>query len=180
MKKLLAYSFLAAMASAPAVSWAGSESGLYLGGSIGQSSINADDVSVEIDDSSTAYKAILGYNFGVVPLIDLAIEGDYRDFGSFKGKNGINKVDVTAYNLYGLAGFDIGPIGLFAKLGYSSTDGEFDLNDSSFSDSSSDITYGVGVKFQLTSFAVRAEYEAFEFDGSDDLYMFSVGALYTF
>ncbi|BCD99390.1 outer membrane beta-barrel protein [Marinagarivorans cellulosilyticus] len=151
-----------------------------MGGSVGQTSVKADDVDTSIDDDSSAYKIILGYNLGLVPLIDLAVEADYRDFGSFKSGDGALEADLTTFDVYGLAGFDVGPIGLFAKLGYSSADGEFKYSDGKFDESDSDVTYGIGAKFQIGSFAVRAEYESFEFEGIDDLYMFSAGAVYTF
>ncbi|HEY7771966.1 MAG TPA: porin family protein [Marinagarivorans sp.] len=180
MKKIIAPSLLAAVLAAPTLSWAGTDSGFYIGGSIGQSSINADDVSVDIDDNSTAYKIMVGYNLGLIPLFDFAVEADYRDFGSFKSRDGSYEADMTSYDLYGLAGFDVGPIGLFAKLGYTSADGDFNFENGKVNRSDSDVSYGLGAKFQLGSLAVRAEYESFEFEGSDDLYMFSAGAVYTF
>ena len=180
MKKIIIPSLLAATLAAPSLSWAGTDSGFYVGGSIGQASISADEVSLEIDDSSTAYKIMVGYNLGLIPLFDFAIEADYRDFGSFKSRDGSYEADLTAYDLYGLAGFDVGPIGLFAKLGYTSADGDFDLENGNVSRSDSDVSYGLGAKFQFGSLAIRAEYESFEFEDSDDLYMFSAGAVYTF
>jgi opacity protein-like surface antigen len=144
------------------------------------SSCGAEQEYFLIDDSSSAYKVMFGYNLGLVPLIDLAVEADYRDFGSFKNSDGTLETDLTAFDIYGLAGFDVGPIGLFAKLGYSNAEGDFKYDNGKFDESDSDVTYGLGAKFQLGSFAIRAEYESFEFEGSDDLYMFSAGAVYTF
>ena len=180
MKKLLLQSMIFTALAAPVVSWAGGDSGFYVGGSVGQSSVTPEDVDAGIDDDSSAYKLVLGYNLGLVPFIDLAVEADYRDFGSFKNSDGSAEADLTTIDLYGLAGFDVDPIGLFAKLGYSNADGEFKYSDGKFDESDSDVTYGVGAKFQLGSLAIRAEYESFEFEGLDDLYMFSAGAVYTF
>jgi outer membrane immunogenic protein len=181
MKKLLATTLVLTACSFPLVSWAGSDSGLYIGGSVGQSSVEEDFGGVvNFDEEDTGYKLMLGYNFGVLPLLDLAIEADYRDFGTFES-GGVAKVDVVTYDIFGVAGFNLGPIGLFGKLGYSDSDIDSVVEDlGAFSDSDSATAYGVGAKFQIGSIALRAEYEVFEMDAVDDLNMLSVGATVTF
>ncbi len=184
MKKYLSSLIAAGIFALPTVAMAGDESGLYFGGSIGQSAIDArvSDVNFDInyDDDANAYKVLVGYNFGLIPLIDLAVEADYRDFGTFK--NGPNNIesDVTAVDVYGLAGVNLGPIGLFAKVGYSDADVDQVINDQKFTASESSNTYGIGARVQLGSFAVRAEYEEFDVDNIDDLNMWSIGATVTF
>ncbi|CAN0605037.1 unnamed protein product, partial [Ectocarpus sp. 12 AP-2014] len=68
---------------------AGSDSGLYLGASIGEAQLDFDDdrpgandidVDIDFDDEDTAYKVFAGYNLGLIPLVDLAVEGAYVDF----------------------------------------------------------------------------------------------------
>jgi hypothetical protein len=54
------------------------------------------------------------------------------------------------------------------------------LDGATSSDSGTDPAYGIGARFQLFSFSVRAEYELFDVEGLKDLSMFSVSALYTF
>lgn len=183
MKKYLSALIAAGVIGLPSLAWAGDESGIYIGGSIGQSAI---DVSVRdadfrgLDEDATGYKALIGYNFGLIPLIDLAVEADYRDFGSFKdGRNDI-KSDVTSVDVYGLAGVNLGVIGLFAKVGYADTDFDTVVDDIKNNSSESSNTYGLGARVQLASFAVRAEYEKFDVDGIDDLTMWSLGATITF
>lgn len=179
MKKLLASSIVLAACSFPLTTLAGTDSGLYLGGSVGQSSIEQDfGGGVNFDEEDTGYKVFLGYNFGVLPLVDLAVEADYRDFGTFEGGGG--SVDMVAFDVYGVAGLNFGPFGLFGKVGYTDADADFNFGDLSESDSESATTYGVGAKFQLASLALRVEYETFDIDDLDDLNMISVGAVVTF
>ncbi len=180
MKKLIACSSAALLLAASAASWAGSDSGLYIGGSLGTSAINAGVDDVKLDEDATGYKLILGYNFGLVPLVDLAVEADYRDFGSFKnGSQGI-KSDVNTVDLYGLVGLNLGLVSVFAKAGYADADYDTHLDDQKFSKSDTSPSYGLGAKVQLGSLAVRAEYETFDMDEIKDLSMWSVGATVTF
>lgn len=180
MKKLLASSIVLAACSFPLTTLAGSDSGVYIGGSIGQSSVEENfGGGVNFDEEDTGYKVILGYNFGIVPLIDLGIEADYRDFGTFE-RNGVASVDVVAYDVFGVAGLTFGPFALFGKLGFSDSDIDAVVADLETSDSDSATAYGLGAKFQLGSLALRAEYEVFDLDDVDDLNMLSVGATVTF
>ncbi len=150
---------------------AGGESGLYIGGSVGTTEVSEEG----LDDSATGYKVFGGYNFGMVPLVNLAAEINYIDFGSFDSDIGDVSVDVTAWTLSGLLGVDLGPVGLFAKAGYFAWDSDV----GSASEDGNDPAYGVGAKFQIGSFAVRAEYEIYEAD-EVDIDFYSVGAAYTF
>ena len=179
MKKLIATSLLLALGSAPMASWAGSDTGLYIGGSVGQTSFEKNNLNgLNVNDDDNGYKLFFGYNFGVLPLLDLGIEADYREYGKFSGNNG--NVEIASSELFGLVGINFGLVGVFGKLGYSDTDldeaaGQFNGNIDE-----SATAWGVGAKLKFTSFALRAEYEALELDNVDDLYMFSVGASYTF
>jgi outer membrane immunogenic protein len=180
MKKYLSSLIVASFISIPSLVWAGDESGLYIGGSVGQSGIDVGVDDFSFDEDATGYKVLFGYNFGLIPLIDLAVEADYRDFGSFKdGKNNI-KSDITSVDVYGLAGLNLGLLGVFAKVGFADTDVDTVVEDGKFTSSESSNTYGVGARIQLGSLAVRAEYEEFDVDNIDDLSMWSLGATYTF
>lgn len=181
MKKLfLPFSLSLATALCALPVSAGSDSGFYIGGGIGRSSVELDAELADFDEDATGYKILAGYNFGLVPLVDLAVEADYRDFGSFETAGGAVETDATAFNVYGLAGLNFGLIGVFAKLGYSDVEVDADLGDFSFSDSESANSWGLGAKIHLTSFAIRAEYETFDVDEVDDLSMLSVSGTITF
>lgn len=169
--------------------YCGSDSGFYVGGSLGTaktdySVADADFGDIKFDDSNTAYKGFVGFNFGLVPMFNLAVEGSYVDFG--KTNPDIAEIPnaelgVSGWVGSGLAGVDLGPVGLFAKVGMIAWDSDFDSAVSAFrtSESGTDATWGLGAKMQLGSFAVRAEYEIFEMDYVE-VDFFSVGAAYTF
>ncbi|WP_075187434.1 porin family protein [Teredinibacter haidensis] len=170
--------------------FSGSDSGLYVGGSLGMTSstVTYSNYDGEFDDDDTGYKIFAGYNLGLVPFIDLAIEGSYVDFGKSGGELlsqefGTEKFSTerTAWDLFGLAGFTTGPVAFFGKVGVVSWDTEVSIQDveDTLKDDGSDLAYGVGAKFQLMSFSVRAEYEYFDFEHIDTD-MISVGAAFTF
>ncbi len=154
----------------PSTVLAGADSGFYLGAGVGDASI---DDNNGFDESDSAYKILAGYNIGFIPFVDFAIEGSYVDFGS--PGDSTASVDMTAYDAFGLVGLNFGPIGVFVKAGAANWDLEFN-NDSR---SGTDPAYGIGAKFSLLSFQIRAEYEIFEFD-SADIDMVSISAVYTF
>jgi len=57
-------------------------------------------------------------------------------------------------------------------------DADSTFNATSSSDSGSDPAYGVGARFAIGSFAVRAEYEVYDLDADVD--MVSVSGVFTF
>jgi len=170
----------AALASGPA--FAGAESGFYLGAGVGQASVG--DISIDggegfsFDGDDTGYKAIVGFNFGWIPLIDLAVEGSYFDFGE-PDDGGID-VDADALAAFGLAGVNLGPVGIFGKVGAVNWDAEVSGDSVSADDDGTDPAYGIGARFQLGSFQIRAEYEYFDIDVLDNIGFLSASLLYTF
>jgi opacity protein-like surface antigen len=167
---------------------AGSESGFYLGGSLGSATIKAkaqtpsgDDFDFNEDDS--AYKIFAGYNFGIIPLIDLAVEGSYVDFGNPNSTltSGTKvEYDLAGWNASGLAALTFGPFSVFGKAGVIAWDSDVAIDDFKASDSGSDPAYGLGAKVQFGSLAVRAEYEYFDVNQLNDVYLASIGLSYTF
>ena len=120
---------------APAAAFAGAESGLYIGGGLGDSSVKG----TNINESDSSYKLFGGFNFGVIPLIDLAVEASYVDFGT--------PADVTGLNAFGLAGLSFGTFGVFVKAGVI----DWDANADSVTDSAS----GVRARLPFCLLAVR-------------------------
>ena len=177
MKKLTISSLALILLLVAGTAWAGGESGLYLGGSLGSASLDVSDGGVTYDDNDTAYKIFGGYNFGIIPLINLAIEGSYVDFGTAVGNVSGNRAEtsVTGWDLFGLVGFNLGPVSLFGKVGAILWDGK----SSSGNDSGTDPAYGIGLQFQISSFAIRAEYELFPLN-KVDIGLVSAGVSYTF
>ena len=156
----------------PAVVLAGADSGFYIGAGVGDASVKEGD----FDESDSAYKIFGGYNIGFIPLVDFAVEASYVDFGN--PSSGPDNVEVTGLNAFGLAGLSFGPFGIFAKAGVIDWDVDVSGNDVG-SDSGTDPAYGVGARFALGSFAVRAEYELYDTDLAD-VEMLSVSAVFTF
>lgn len=175
MKRVTALALAIAAATLSSAALAGGESGIYIGGSVGSTEISEEG----LDDTANGYKIFAGYNFGMVPIVNLAAEVNYVDFGSFDSDDKSTSVDADAWTLSALLGFDLGPVGIFAKAGYFAWDAEVDSDIGSGSDDGTDPAYGVGAKFQLGSFALRAEYEIYDLDGTD-IDFYSIGASYTF
>lgn len=174
MKKIVLASLLSSVLTLPMMASAGNDSGFYIGASLGQSSFD----QVNLEDETVGYKLMAGYNFGLIPLIDVAIEADYRDFGSFSD-NG-NDADITSYDLFAVGALTIAPfIAPFVKVGFSGSDTNLDITDN-LEDSSSDLAAGLGLKVSFMGISVRGEYEFFDRKDDQDLDMFSLGVTYTF
>ncbi len=175
---VLVLSTLLGLASLPAHA----DSGLYLGGSVGSATVEGDfddlgDDDFDFDESDFAWKAFGGYNFDLL-FIDLAVEAGYVDFGNMSGNN--LEVDVTGLNVFGLVGFDLGPLGLFAKAGVINWDTEVSSFDFDIDEDGTDPAYGVGARFSVGSLEIRGEFEYFDVDELDDTYLLSAGLAWTF
>lgn len=163
------------------------DSGLYIGGSAGGATLEADigDIGIpglpsSIDEDDTAIKIFAGYNFDL-PAIDLGIEAGWVDFGEVDlpvlGDELL--VDTSGINIWGIASIDAGLVDIFGKFGYIAWDVEASFQGLSESDDGSDIGYGVGLRFNLGSLEVRGEYELYDLDDTD-LSMLSVGVAFHF
>ncbi len=141
--------------------------GFYFGGSVGSANVSADNI--DFDENDFAWKAFAGYQ--LIQL--LAVEGGYVDFGS-PSSSGI-KVDANGWDAFGVVGLPLGPFRLFGKLGAIYWDSDFSgAND----EDGTDLAAGFGVEFEVFSLGVRGEVEYF--DALDNIWMYSVGATYTF
>jgi len=181
MKKLTISGLALVLLLVSGTAWAGGQSGLYLGGSVGLAYFDVSDESVQYKDNANAYKIFGGYNFGIIPLINLAIEGSYVDFGTAKGDVAGNSVEtgMTGWDLFGLVGVNMGPVSLFGKVGAIDWSKKTSYASQSGKNSGTDPAYGVGLQLQISSFAIRAEYELFTFD-KVDIGFVSAGVSYTF
>ena len=158
----------------------------YIGGSIGQSYIDLDASTsafpAVFDEEDFGWKATIGYEFGL-PSITLGVEASYVDLGAPSGDVAGSRIEVDANGFagFGTAGFDLGPLGVFAKFGMIAWDASFSVDGfDAGSDDGTDAAYGVGVEFGLASVEVRGEYEIFDVEDSDDVSMLSVGIIWRF
>jgi len=175
---------IAALFAAPVPAYA--DSGFYVGGSIGRSLLDANISdpgagSLSFDDGDSAWKGFAGFNIDAF-VIDLAVEGGYVDFGQPSDRIAGNDVefDLTGWDLFGLAGAELGPVGVFAKAGFIDWSADAFLNGTRVgSDSGTDPAYGLGMRFSLFSAEIRGEYEYFDVDETD-VSLVSVGVVWTF
>jgi hypothetical protein len=182
---------LAALVAASLLALSGTamaDSGFYAGGSVGNTTleVNFEDPieggAFTFDESDFSWKVFGGFNFDL-PVINLGVEGGYRDLGGPSATFATETygIDVTAWDVFGVAGFNLGPVNVFGKLGFISW--EADLTVAGFdagSEDDTDTAYGIGAAFNLGSFQLRAEYEMFDISDVEDLYMLSAGFVYTF
>ena len=167
--------------SLPALS---ADNGIYLGGSVGQSSVQYDD-SIEgqnfsFDASATGFKAIAGWRF----LDWLAVEANYVDLGSGDDNVLGEKIesDVNGVSLSAVGFLPVGPVDLFARVGAINWNADLDAPNLgvSASDDGTDLTYGIGAQFRVWSLSFRGEYEIFDISDADTVDMFSIGVTWTF
>ena len=166
---------LAALLLAPA---AYADSGFFIGGAYG--TLDIDESGSSFDEDSAPYKIMAGYIFDM-PVIDIAIEAAYNDFGTQDGDVLLvpAELDATGYSAFVVGGLDWGLFGMFAKLGITSWDADLDIGGLSDSESGSDPAYGLGMRLTFSSVEARLEYELFDFDGVD-VDMVSLGVLWRF
>lgn len=157
----------------PATTFAGTESGFYIGAGAGDSSV----VTTNFDESDSSYKVLGGFNIGFIPLVDLAVEASYVDFGS--ASSSTTSIEATSLNAFGLVGLSFGPFGIFAKAGMSDWDVDTKIGSATTSTSGTDPVYGIGARLAFESFSLRAEYEVYDLDVID-VDMISVSGVYTF
>lgn len=170
----------------------------YFAANIGQSSFDAskssgDDIfnslgldinSSSLDDTDTAYKIQVGYQF----TPNFAIEGGYIDLGAATYKANVTdgffdynaKIEIEAKG-WNIAGVGMLPLNdsfsLFAKLGFINADVESTIKFSSGgisaseSEDSTDFkpTFGLGAAYAVTSqLALRVEFERYNDLGDED------------
>ena len=152
----------------------------YIGGGIGQSYVEEDNVASgqDFDDEDFAFKLFGGYRFHE----NFAVEADYLDFGEPDDDIlGINlEVDLYALALYGVGILPLtDQFELFAKLGIAYWDAEVDGSflgiSASDDEDGTDLAYGLGASFAFTDqLAARVEYERIDVDDLDNAEMFTV------
>lgn len=174
----LATTWFATFVAFPAYS---EEQGPFLGASIGQAEIKA------FDDTDTAWKLLVGYNWKLDSRIHFGVEVGYVDFGRSESSavlpNDVvvsSSMTASGFNVWGIGGFTLGPVDIFGKLGALAWDGEevadnnvvpggppFTLNLSG-----TDFGYGIGAEFNFARFAIRGEwerYDDFDISGAETL-----------
>jgi len=154
------------------------DKGFYLGASLGEANVEDVTDDLHFDANDVGAKVFAGFRF----MDHFGLEASYVDFGSpsdvvngFDVDNDAHAFDAFAVGFLPLTTFD-----LFGKVGFVSWDSKFDISELDFSQDhdGTDLAYGVGAQFRLGSFAIRGEYEVFDF--ADNVNMLSVGVSWTF
>jgi hypothetical protein len=164
------------------------DNGIYLGGGVVRSSIDATGNAISqtisgtaLDDDDNGYKVILG----VRPLDWFAVEANYIDFGE------VSSGTTATRSAYGLKGFDafalllVGPpfLDIYAKGGFIRWNSDFEgfaAGVESGDDSGFDVAYGAGVQARFGSLAARLEYERFEIDQTEETSALTLALTWTF
>lgn len=140
--------------------------GGYIGFSLGSADVE------EIDESDTAFKLLGGW----IANQNLGLEVAFIDLGSYQ--SGLTDAYGVAFDVVGYLplgnNFNImGKLGMFAWT--------VDVDILNASDDGTDLTYGLGVQFDVTNrLSLRGEWEEFTDVSGSDISMLSAGMLYTF
>ncbi|HUK36580.1 MAG TPA: outer membrane beta-barrel protein, partial [Vicinamibacterales bacterium] len=177
------------------------QEGFYVGAGAGETTAKAStgpllvstppDVfnTFHFDKNETGYKGFVGYNF----LPWLGVEGGYVDLGSpsqnwQRGTTSLQgDVNADGWEGFVVGYLPIGPVDIFAKVGGIASNIDLKLKDSvvgqptqhfSESDSNGMWAYGGGVAYNFGHWSLRAEYEGYDVNKLDDLYMVSGSLTY--
>lgn len=170
---------------APAGVTLAADNGFYLGGAASNvSSDYALPVGAGAVDDDDGLKLI----GGIRPLDSFAIEANYADFGTTHVPLGIvcitqpcpagQDIDSRALSVSAVGLFTLPLVDIYGRVGMA----RWEVERSAIfavKDEGTDPTYGAGVQVRLGSFALRVEYERFDF-GDDSVDLRSIGFTYTF
>ena len=160
------------------------DSGFYIGAAAGGATQDIElGGPTEIEEDDTALKVFGGYKFDT-PVVDLGVELGYVDFGEGEINTAAGELVFapTGINLWGVAGFELGPVDLFAKLGFIAWEVETTTFAGRISDDGTDYGFGLGAGFDIGKVQIRGEYELYDPSDADVsmLSMLSLGIVYTF
>ena len=182
MKRKLSVTLSALLLSGLFISHADAAGGLYIGAGVGNTTIKDSTGGGNFDSSDTSYKAFVGYRFNLIPIIDLAVEGGYTDFGKPSQDFAGQKVDFKLHgaDAAALLIFPLGPLDLYGKAGMLSWSADTSVGGTTSSKTGTDPFYGVGVGFFIWKIGIRAEAEQYKIKDIDRVQMYSVNALFQF
>jgi len=158
------------------VSSASADDGLSLGATYSYANIKDSDQAFSFDGADTGYKLFGTYMFNN----GFGIEGGYIDFGDpdddLLGQTA--RIDAEAWSLYGVGALGLSDsFDLFAKAGVISWEADSLIDGIPISaDDGEDLALGIGAKWNSDgAFGLRAEFEWFDVDDVDAVWMASVG-----
>ncbi len=160
------------------------DSGFYIGAAAGGAT---QDIELggppEIEEDDTALKVFGGYKFDM-SVVDLSVELGYVDFGEAEISATAGEVvfDPTGISFWGVAGYELGAVDLFAKLGVFAWDLETTTFAGRVNDDGTDFALGLGAGFDIGKVQIRGEYEVYDTSNADVsmLSILSLGVIYSF
>ena len=188
---------LAILGAASAILFAGpafaQDTGFYAGATIGQSEAGdactgVSGAGVSCDDKDTAWRILGGYQVNR----NFAVEFGYTDLGevSASGPGGNVTIETTAFELVAVGILPIADrFSAYGKIGMYRAETDATVNVPGFtssSESNTDLTFGVGVRYDFTkNLGVRGEYQKYSDVGGgdigeDDVDVFSIGVIWKF
>lgn len=195
MKKIMLSTLVAAgLMAASAAATAQQAGGIYAGVSIGQSKFKeacsgSGGTGVSCEDTDTAWRIFGGYEVNR----NFAVELGYADLGQAKatatsgGFTATATAEATAWDLVAVGSWPISPnFSVYGKLGLfygkvEGTAGGTGFGSSSQSDSGTDLTYGLGARFDFTrNLGARAEWQRYNDVSGSDIDVMSIGVVYRF
>ena len=178
MKLLIAALSLAALAFAGSALSQQKESGIYIGGALGQAE-QSDQCSstapgVSCDNKDSAWKIFGGFQFSRY----FAAELGYANLGEASASAGaVSATDeATAIELVALGMFPVVErFSIFGKLGFASVDVDTPLG----GDTKTELTYGIGAQYDVTPMiGARVQWQRYDTDQEIDL--LSIGVVVRF
>jgi OmpA-OmpF porin, OOP family len=176
-KALLAAMLGGAVMAAPTVSMAQarSDTGWYVGASVGQSKARHFDCSgfSSCDTKAAAFGVLGGYRINR----NFAAELGYHDFGrvTFSAPGVSGNIKANAAELVGLGAYPFAnQFSVYGKLGAYRAESKISapvagLGSGSLKDRNTDLTFGLGAQYDVTRGAgVRAEWQRYKNVGGDD------------
>jgi OOP family OmpA-OmpF porin len=182
MKRVIMLGLVCALLTGPALA---QDTGFYIGGAVGQANMDGAceglPAGVSCDDKDTAWRVFGGYQFNR----NFAAELGYANLGEATASGlGVSAaVEVTAWDLVAVGLLPLGSnFSVYGKLGMYSGEAELTSNVGiSEEDSGSDITFGVGVRYDFTrNLGVRAEWQRYNDVNDEALDVMSIGVLWRF
>jgi OOP family OmpA-OmpF porin len=157
------------MIAAPAVA---QDQGFYIGATLGQSKAKdgCEDVSGSCDEKDSAWRILGGYQFNK----NLAVEFGYTDLGEVSGDEtgfGPFSVETTVMELVAVGSWPFANnFSAYGKLGMYRGDTDASGGGFSVSESNTDLTYGIGLRWDFTkNLGARLEYQVYSDVGGGDI-----------
>jgi hypothetical protein len=180
-----------ALASAPA------SAEMYVGAGLGDGTIetseNFEDGSINFDESDMAYRIFAGYMFSQYLGVELAyldLGSPSQRFGFDGGESGTINVDfkaeLTGISAQGVLAYPIDVFEVFAKLGIVSYEAEVEARNTgtgqslNLDDDGEELAYGIGAKYNIGNFALRADWDIVDAGDVDDVSLWTIGAELSF